>query len=144
MQLGKTIHELKVGDKDSFTKTIAESDVYLFAGITGDFNPVHVNEEFAKKGLFGTRVAHGTLTLSLIAPVLGMKLPGLGTVLTDIKMKFLAPARIGDTITATAEVINIDIPKSRVAMRLTYTNQHGKLISAGEAVVLPPPAHRNT
>jgi len=77
-QLGKSYEELEIGEEASFTKTITETDVYLFAGISGDFNPLHVNEEYAKNTPFKQRIAHGALPQSLIAPVLGMKLPGLG------------------------------------------------------------------
>jgi len=79
-ELGKSYHQLQIGEEASFTKTITETDVYLFAGISGDFNPLHVNEAFAKQTPFGTRIAHGGLPQSLIAPVLGTKLPGLGTI----------------------------------------------------------------
>ena len=99
-ELGKSYHQLKIGEKASFTKTITETDVYLFAGISGDFNPMHVNEEFAKKTPFKTRIAHGALPQSLIAPVLGMKLPGLGTIAVEISCRFKAPVFFGDTITA--------------------------------------------
>ena len=105
VKLGYTYDELEVGMSASFTKTISETDVYLFAGISGDFNPMHVNEEFAKMTPLGTRIAHGALPQSLIAPVLGMKLPGLGTVALEITTRFRAPTYFGDTITATAEVI---------------------------------------
>ena len=103
-ELGKTYDELEIGMSASFTKTITETDVYLFAGISGDFNPMHVNEEFAKLTPFGTRIAHGALPQCLIAPVLGMKLPGLGTVALEINTRFPGPDHFGDTITATAEV----------------------------------------
>jgi 3-hydroxybutyryl-CoA dehydratase len=104
-KLGKTYEELNIGDSASFTKTITETDVYLFAGISGDFNPMHVNESFAQLTPFKTRIAHGALPQSLIAPVLGMQLPGLGTVALEISCRFKAPTFFGDTITATAEVI---------------------------------------
>lgn len=77
---GKTINELKVGDSASFTKTVSEHDVYSFAGITGDFNPAHINEEYAKKTFFKKRIAHGMLSAGFISTVLGTKLPGPGTI----------------------------------------------------------------
>ena len=138
-ELGKSYHQLKIGEKASFTKTITETDVYLFAGISGDFNPMHVNEEFAKKTPFKTRIAHGALPQSLIAPVLGMKLPGLGTIAVEISCRFKAPVFFGDTITATARVVEKIEKKQWVRMALIWTNQHGKPIAEGEAVVIPPP-----
>lgn len=136
--LGKTFEEIKVGDKASQTKTITETDVYLFAGITGDFNPMHVNEEFAKKTPFGTRIAHGGLATGLIAPVLGMKLPGLGTIVTKLSVWFTAPVKFGDTITAEVEVVEKIEEKKRIKMKLTWTNQNGHQVAGGETTVIPP------
>jgi len=136
--LGKTYEELELGQEASFSKTITETDVYLFAGISGDFNPVHVNEEYAKQTPFKTRIAHGALPQSLIAAVLGMKLPGLGTVLVEIRCRFKAPTFFGDTITATATVAEKIQDKRWVRMDLHWTNQRGETVAAGEAVVVPP------
>jgi acyl dehydratase len=138
-ELGKSYDQLTIGEEASFTKTITETDVYLFAGISGDFNPMHVNEEFAKQTPFKTRIAHGALPQSLIAPVLGMKLPGLGTVAVEIKCRFKAPTFFGDTVTATATVAEKMQEKRWVRMSLTWTNQRGETVAQGEAVVIPPP-----
>jgi acyl dehydratase len=138
-KLGYSYDQLEIGMADSFTKTITETDVYLFAGISGDFNPMHVNEEFAKKTPFKTRIAHGALPQCLIAPVLGMMMPGLGTILVEITTRFKAPTYFGDTITATAEVAEKIEDKKRVRLQLTWTNQHGKTVAVGQAVVVPPP-----
>ena len=138
-QLGKTYEELKIGDKASFTKTITETDVYLFAGISGDFNPLHVNEEFAKLTPFKTRIAHGALPQSLIAPVLGTRLPGLGTIAVEITTRFKKPTYFGDTVTASAELIEKMSDKKWVRLKLTWTNQRQELIGDGEATVIPPP-----
>jgi 3-hydroxybutyryl-CoA dehydratase len=138
-ELGKSYDELQIGEEASFTKTITETDVYLFAGISGDFNPMHVNEEFAKTTPFKTRIAHGALPQSLIAPVLGTKLPGLGTVAVEISCRFKAPTFFGDTITAKAKVSEKMEKKRWVRMALTWTNQQGETIAEGEAVVIPPP-----
>ena len=138
-ELGKTYDELEIGMSASFTKTITETDVYLFAGISGDFNPMHVNEEFAKLTPFGTRIAHGALPQCLIAPVLGMKLPGLGTVALEINTRFRAPPHFGDTITARAEVTEKLEDKRWVRMALLWTNQEGKTVAEGTALVMPPP-----
>ncbi|MGD2125547.1 MAG: MaoC family dehydratase [Desulfobacteraceae bacterium] len=137
-QLGKSYDELKIGEEASFSKTITETDVYLFAGISGDFNPIHLNEEFARQTPFKTRIAHGALPQSLIAPVLGMKLPGLGTVAVEISCRFKAPTFFGDTITAKATVSEKIEEKRWVRMALTWTNQRGETVAVGEAVVIPP------
>jgi 3-hydroxybutyryl-CoA dehydratase len=138
-ELGLSYDRLEVGMRASFTKTISETDVYLFAGITGDFNPMHVNEEFARQTPFGTRIAHGGLPQSLIAPVLGTKLPGLGTIAVEIVTRFKAPTFFGDTITASAEVVEKIEAKRRVRLDLIWTNQRGETVGTGEAVVIPPP-----
>jgi uncharacterized OB-fold protein/acyl dehydratase len=138
-ELGHSYDELEIGMSATFTKTISETDVYLFAGISGDFNPMHVNEEFAKTTPFGTRIAHGALPYSLIAPVLGMKLPGLGTVALEMSVRFKAPTYFGDTITAKATVSEKLEAKRRVRMECVWTNQDGKVVATGHAVVIPPP-----
>jgi len=138
IEQGKSYDELQIGEHASFSKTITEADVYLFAGISGDFNPLHVNEEYARQTPFKTRIAHGALPHSLIAPVLGMKLPGMGTVLVEITCRFKAPTFFGDTITATAEVKEKIEDKRWVRMKLIWTNQRGEMIAEGETVVIPP------
>ena len=136
--IGKTIDELKIGESAEFSKTIAESDVYLYAGITGDFNPAHINEEYAKKTFFETRIAHGMLPAGFISAILGTRLPGPGTIYLKQDLKFLAPVRIGDTITARVEVTEVNRDKKKVRLRTTCTNQDGTLVLDGEAVVSPP------
>ncbi|HMK35506.1 MAG TPA: MaoC/PaaZ C-terminal domain-containing protein [Desulfomonilaceae bacterium] len=138
-ELGLCYEQLEIGMQASLSKTISETDVYLFAGISGDFNPIHVNEEFARLTPFGKRIAHGALPQCLIAPVLGTKLPGLGTIALEISTRFRAPTFFGDTITATAEVIEKIEAKGRIRMRLIWTNQRGETVATGEAVVIPPP-----
>lgn len=136
--IGKTIDELKVGDSAQFSKTVSEGDVYLFAGITGDFNPAHVDEEYAKKTYFGTRIAHGLLSAGFISAVLGNRLPGPGSIYLRQELTFLGTVKIGDTITARVEVAEIDTVKGRVRMLTTCDNQEGKRVLTGEAVVSPP------
>ncbi len=136
--LGTPIDRLKVGDSAEFSKTISESDIYLYAGITGDLNPVHVNQEYAKNSIFKTRVAHGMLAAGFISTLLGMRLPGPGTIYVGQQLNFLAPARIGDTVTARVEVINISVEKKRVTLRTTCVNQDGVTVIDGEATVIPP------
>lgn len=140
IELGYSYEELEVGMSASFTKTISETDVYLFAGISGDFNPMHLNEEFAKLTPFGTRIAHGALPQSLIAPVLGMKLPGLGTVIPEITVKFRKPTYFGDTITAVGEVVEKIEKKKWVRMELRWTNQKDELVAEGSCLAIPPAA----
>lgn len=138
-ELGKSYDQLQIGEEASFSKTITETDVYLFAGISGDFNPLHLNEEFARLTPFKTRIAHGALPQSLIARVLGMMLPGLGTIAVEIRCRFKAPTFFGDTITAKAMVDEKLEDKRWVRMVLTWTNQREETIAEGEAVVIPPP-----
>ena len=137
--IGKTIGELKVGEQASFSKTISESDVYLYAGITGDFNPAHVNEAYAQTTAFKTRIAHGMLTAGFISTLLGTRLPGPGSIYLSQNLKFLAPVTIGDTITATVEVIEILTERKRVRLKTTCANQQGTIVLDGEALISPPP-----
>ena len=136
--IGKTINELSVGDRAEFTKTVSESDVYLYAGVTGDFNPAHINEPHAEKTFFRTRIAHGMLPAGFISAILGTRLPGPGTIYMGQTLKFRAPVLIGDTITASAEVMEIIADKNRVRLKTTCQNQDGVVVIDGEAVVSPP------
>ena len=136
--IGKTINELNVGDRAGFTKTVSESDVYLYAGVTGDFNPAHINEPYAEKTFFKTRIAHGMLPAGFISAILGTRLPGPGTIYMGQTLKFRAPVLIGDTITASAEVMEIIADKNRVRLKTTCQNQDGVVVLDGEAVVSPP------
>ncbi len=127
----------EVGQKESFSKTITEYDVYGFAGITGDFNPVHVNAVAAEQSMFGQRIAHGILAVGLISTVLGQKLPGNGTIYLSQQAKFLKPVYIGDTITATAEVAEVR-EKGRLLLKTYAVNQRGEKVVDGEAEVIAP------
>ncbi len=138
MKFGKHIDELKIGDSASFSKTMSESDVYLFAGITGDFNPAHVDEEYARSTFFGGRIVHGILTAGFISTVIAGQLPGPGTIYVSQQLKFLAPVRMGDTLTARAEVAKIISEKNRVILKTTCSIQDGTIVLEGEAVVSPP------
>jgi 3-hydroxybutyryl-CoA dehydratase len=135
---GKTIDELRLGEKAEYTKTVSETDIYLYAGVTGDFNPAHMNEEYARRTFFKSRIAHGMLSAGFISSVIGTQLPGPGTIYLDQSLKFLAPTRIGDTITAQAEVVKIMSEQNRVKLKTICVNQHGTMILIGEAVVSPP------
>lgn len=137
---GMTIDMLSIGTTGTFTKTVTETDVYMFAGISGDLNPAHINEEYAKNTAFKGRIAHGILGASFISTVLGMYMPGPGTIYMKQELKFLAPVRIGDTIMAKAEVVDMNREKNRVTLKTTCTNQDGVLVIDGEALVSPPKA----
>jgi len=137
--MGKTYDEIQLGDKAMFEKTISESDVYLFAGITGDLNPAHVNEETMKKSKFGGRVAHGMLTAGFISSVLGMQLPGPGTIYLSQKVDFKGPVRIGDTLRAEVEAIE-KLEKGRIRFKTNCYIQDGTLVIEGEALVIAPRA----
>jgi len=136
--IGKTIEEIKLGDKAEFSKTISESDVYLFAGVTGDFNPAHINEMYAAKTFFKTRIAHGMLLAGFISTVVGNQLPGYGTIYVKQELTFLAPVSIGDTITAQVEVTEILLEKKQAKLKTTCINQEGTKVLDGEALVSPP------
>jgi 3-hydroxybutyryl-CoA dehydratase len=141
--IGKTMEELNIGDTAQVQKTISETDVYLYAGITGDLNPAHLNEEYARGTFFKTRIAHGMLIAGLISTILGNKLPGPGTIYTHQSVNFLAAVRFGDTITAQAEVVELDSEKNRVKLKTTCMNQKGTLVLDGEAIVSPPKSQKN-
>lgn len=138
--LGKKLTELRAGDSAEFSKTITESDIYLFAGVTGDLNPAHINEEYAKNTFFKGRIAHGMLLAGFISTVIGCHLPGPGTIYIGQDLKFRAPARIGDTVTAKVVVKDIVEDKNRVILETTCTNQDGVLLLDGQATVSPPKA----
>jgi 3-hydroxybutyryl-CoA dehydratase len=134
---GKTIGELNIDDSAEFTKTVSESDVYLYAGVTGDLNPAHINETYAQGTFFKTRIAHGMLSAGFISAVIGMKLPGPGTIYIRQELNFRAPVRIGDTVTARVAVVE-KLEKDRVRLKTTCTNQEGTVVLDGEAIVSPP------
>lgn len=137
---GKSISEIKIGDFAEHSKTVSEGDVYLFAGVTGDFNSAHLNAQEAARGMFKERIAHGMLSAGFISAVLGMQLPGPGAIYLSQNLKFVAPVKFGDTITARAEVIDRNVDRNRITLKTTCTNQEGKLVIEGEAVIMPPKA----
>ena len=134
---GKSIDELRVGDSAQISKTITEGDIELFAGVTGDFNPVHLDQAYAEKTMFKGRIAHGLLSVGLLSSILGNILPGYGTIYLSQEVKFLAPVRIGDTITARVEVIELIPEKNRAKFRTTCINQDGKMVVDGVAWGMP-------
>ena len=135
---GKTIEELTIGQSESFSKTITEADIVLFGGISGDLNPAHFNEVVMKDSFFKGRIAHGMFTASFLSTVIGMYLPGPGTIYMKQDLKFLAPVRFNDTVTATCSVKEIIKEKNRVILDCKVTNQDGVDVIVGEAMVMPP------
>jgi 3-hydroxybutyryl-CoA dehydratase len=128
---------MAVGDKETVTLTLTEEHVEAFAKATGDFNPLHMDQEYAEQTPFGKRIAHGVLLNGIISGILGTKMPGLGTVAREMNAKFSRPAFIGDTITAVVELVE---KKERVNMcnfKYFVNNNEGKTIVKGNAIVLP-------
>ncbi len=130
----KPFEAFAVGDRAAFTKTIGEADILLFAAITGDNYPVHVDAEYAQTTRFGRRIAHGMLTASLLSATNGMLLQKPGGISLAQTLRFLLPVYPGDTITACSEVIEILREKRRLRCRTTCTNQRGELVVEGEAL----------
>ncbi len=135
--IGKTYDQIEVGEVAEFSKTFSEADIYLYAGISGDFNPAHINEAFASQTYFKTRIAHGMLSAGLISAVIGTQLPGPGTIYMQQTLSFLTPVYVGDTIQARVEVVE-KLEKKRVRLKTTCLNQDDVVVLDGEALVSPP------
>lgn len=135
---GKTISEINLGDKATYSRTVTEADVLLFGGVSGDLNPAHFNEEYSKNTIFKGRISHGMLSSSYISAVLGMQLPGPGTIYLSQELKFVAPVRFGDTVTAIVEVTERIENKNRIVLDTICINQHGDTVVKGKAIVMPP------
>jgi len=133
----KRFDDIQVGDKATFSKTMTESDIFAFSAITGDFNPIHVDAEFAKGSVFKQRVVHGMLTAGLIDQTL-TNIGGAGNIHLSQFVKFTAPVHIGDTVSVFSEVISKDAAKSRVTVKSTVINQEGKTVLEGEALIMIP------
>lgn len=127
--------EIKIGDDASLSRTITESHIVNYAGITGDMNPVHVDAEYAKQSMFGERIAHGMLMAGLISAVLGTQLPGPNSIYLGQELKFTAPVKIGDTVTVTATVTEKRDDKRIIKMQTTVSNQRGEVVVDGNAVI---------
>ncbi|MCU0944273.1 MAG: MaoC family dehydratase [Rubritepida sp.] len=134
---GIAFEDLSVGQAARFAKTITEADILMFAAVSGDTNPVHLDAEAAAASMFKERIAHGMLSAGLISAVLGTKLPGPGTVYLAQNLKFRAPVKIGDTVTAVVEVTALDAAKRRATLSTTCL-VGGKPVIEGEAVVMVP------
>ncbi len=127
---------LRVGQRATRAKTITEADIQAFAGLSGDRNPLHLDEGFARRSRFGRPIAHGILAAGVISAALGMDLPGPGAIYLSQTLKFLRPVYPGDTVTATVEVIAFREDKGIVTLRTTCANQAGEPVVDGEAVLL--------
>ncbi len=134
---GLMIEDLTEGMAAAFSKTVTEADVVLFAGVTGDTNPVHLDEDYARTTFFEGRIAHGMLTAGLISAAIGTKLPGPGAVYLSQTLKFKAPVRLGDTVVAWVEVSAIDAEKRRVTLACRCL-VGDKTVADGEAVIMVP------
>ena len=132
------IKQFSVGQSASLSKTVTEYDVYTFAGVTGDFNPAHINEAYAATTSFKKRIAHGMLSAGFVSAVLGTKLPGPGSIYAGQTMKFLSPVYIGDTITASVTVKEIIEERRRLILTTEVANQDGVTVFTGEATIFIP------
>jgi len=133
---GIAFEDMHIGQTASVGKTVTEADILLFAAVSLDTNPVHMNAEAAAASIFKERVAHGMLSAGLISAVLGTRLPGPGTIYLAQTLQFRRPVKIGDTVTATAEVTALDPEKKRAILKTTCTVS-GKIVIEGEATVMP-------
>jgi 3-hydroxybutyryl-CoA dehydratase len=137
MSEGYFIEDLKTGQSASFAKTVSEADIVLFAGVSGDTNPVHLDQSFAEKTPFKTRIAHGMLSAGFISTVFGTKLPGPGAIYMSQTLRFKAPVKIGDTVVATCTVTEL-IPEKRRANFSTVCKVGDTVVIEGEATIMVP------
>ena len=134
---GYYFEDLREGMSDVYGKTVTDADIVMFAGISGDINPVHLNHEFASATIFEGRIAHGILTASFISTVIGTKLPGPGCIYVSQALRFKAPVKSGDTVTAMATVTKL-IPEKKFVELKTQCFVKGKVVLDGEATVMVP------
>ncbi len=127
--------DFRVGQRAAFAKTLTEADLALFVAVTGDVNPLHVDEEFARRSFFGSRIAHGLLAGALVSTVIGTRLPGTGAIYRAQSFRFRKPSRVGDTLTAEVEVREVDAARGELVLSTTVTNQRGETVIEGEATV---------
>jgi 3-hydroxybutyryl-CoA dehydratase len=135
-EAAQMIEDITIGQKASISKTVTDSDILMLADVTLDRNPVHLDDAFARRTRFGSRIAHGVLSMGLISAVLGTKLPGPGTIYLSQQVKFLAAVRPGDTLTAIVEVVGIRSEKRIVTLKTECYTQDNQAVLTGEAVVL--------
>lgn len=132
----KSYADIHVGDKAELVRTIEEKDIVAFAELTGDVNPIHLDDEFAKTTFFKGRIAHGMLTASYISTILGTQLPGTNTIYLSQNVRFKAPVKIGDTITVVAEVLEKRDDKKLIKLQTNVLNGAGKVVVEGDAMVM--------
>lgn len=139
---GLFFEDLQLGQTAVYARTITETDIVLFAGISGDTNPIHINEEFASQTMFSGRIAHGMLTAAFISTVLGTRLPGPGAIYVSQSVRFKAPVRAGDTVVCRATVTDL-VPAKKRATLTTVVSVGNKVVLEGEAVLMVParPVH---
>lgn len=135
---GKTIHEIKIGDYEIYERTLTEADVVMFGGVSGDLNPAHFNEKYAKETMFKGRIVHGMLTASYFSTILGTLLPGPGTIYLGQDLRFTKPVRVQDTIKAVATVTEINLEKNIIKLETVAYNDTGDVVVKGTATVMPP------
>jgi 3-hydroxybutyryl-CoA dehydratase len=137
MSDGFSIDEMEVGQTASMSKTVTEADIVMFAGVTGDFNPAHIDAEYAASSMFKERIAHGMLSAGFISATLAMKLPGPGTIYLGQQLKFKAPVLINDTVKTVVTIKSID-EKRKIVVLDTTCSVAGKTVLAGEATMMKP------
>ncbi len=134
MEIAK-YEDIRIGQHAEYVRTVTSEDIEMFGQVSGDYNPLHFNEDWAKTTMFKGRIAHGILTATYVSTVIGMKLPGPGSIYMSQNMKFRRPVRVGDTITARVEVIGKNDEKGFLTLKTVCINQEDKVVLDGEAVV---------
>lgn len=132
------MNSLKINDTASLSKVILESDITNFAKCSGDYNPIHINEDVASNSIFGNKIAHGMLVAGLISATIGMKLPGPGTIYLNQELSFKKPVFVGDTLISICKIIDINIEKNKVTIETIIKNQKDEHVIVGQAIVIPP------
>lgn len=140
MLKGQTIQDVQLGQSASYTKTITDNDVQLFAEVSGDDNPVHLDEAYAQTTMFKGRIVHGALVASLFSKILGTQLPGYGTIYLGQESRFMKPVKLNETITATVTIVEIITEKNRLRLETIARNSAGEVVVTGFATVLAPKA----
>ena len=138
MEMGMTIRQFSLSQTFEKTVTVTEEMIENFARATGDKNPIHLDETYAKETMFKTRIAHGMLQAGILSGILGMEFPGIGTIYLSQTLKFTKPVFIGDAVTFRLKVLEVNTEKNRLLLETTCTNSGGDMVLRGEAQVMPP------
>lgn len=136
--MSKTITQISIGDSEFFTKKFTQEDTENYASLSQDFNPAHMDDEYASKSIFKKRIVHGMFVSSMFSTIFGMKLPGVGSIYTKQSLKFKRPVYFDDVITAKVVAIEIILERNRVTFECTATNQDGEIVIEGLAEIMPP------